>query len=74
MVMRTIISILISLIAFECSKFPVDTIFFYISIALEVYEVFLHLQKKYKKRRKKQKILMKTFKPDKADTKSVNSL
>ena len=73
--MGTIISVLISLIAYECSNFPFDTIFFYISTAIGVYEFFLHLQKKYKKRRKKtqQNTNDVNSKSDKTDTTSVNN-
>lgn len=75
--MRIIISILISLIAFECSNFPFENIFFYISTAMELYEFFLRLQKKYKKYKKRKKhirILIENSKPDKTDTASVNNL
>ena len=55
MVIRTIISILISLIAFGCSNFPFDTTMLYITIAMELLEFFFRILKKYKKYKKRKK-------------------
>lgn len=46
---KLLICILISLVAHECSSFSFDTIFTYVTIAIELYEECLKLQKKFKK-------------------------
>lgn len=69
-----IICIVISIIANECNKFPFDTTFAYISIAIQLYDTSLRLQKNYNKH--KQKTYQNTndtnTKPDKANTSLVN--
>ena len=51
-----IICILISIIANEYNNFPFDTIFTYISIAIQLYNASLRLQKNYNEhKQKKQK-------------------
>ena len=48
-----LICILISLVAHECNCYTFDTIFTYITIAMQLYEGCLELQKKYKIRQQK---------------------
>lgn len=79
--MGIIISTLISLIAYECGNLPFENAFFYISLAVGLFETFLSLQKKckkYLKRIRRRKRFQNTYdtnsKPDKTDSPSVKNL
>jgi len=61
-----IICILISKIAYECTGFPFETTFFYISLAIQLYKGCFRLQKNFIKQ--KQKISKNTN--DKGDIKA----
>lgn len=53
LVAQLLICILISLVADECNSFSFDTMFTYITIAIQLYEACLQLQKNYKEHKQK---------------------
>lgn len=51
--LELIICILISRIAYECSSIPFETMFLYVSIAIQLYDDSFRLLKSYKKNKQK---------------------
>ena len=76
--MGNAISMLISLIAYKCGNLPFETAFFYVSLAMGLYEFILSLQKIYKQRETRRKRNQNTHdtnsKPDKTNATWVDYL
>lgn len=67
-----IICILISIIANECSGFPFDTMFFYISLAMQLCKGCFRLLKNY--RNHKQKISKNTNEKNNIKVRQINPI